>query len=245
MNKAYSALSKVYETLMDGDDYRRWADRLITLLNENVSSGAFGYDLACGSGYFTRAIKRAGYDVVGVDISEEMLTEAKKLCAKENLNVEFLRQDMTCLKSFKKADFLTCINDGVNYLSPERLKKAFKTFFSRLGDGGALLFDFSTEYKLRGVIGDNMFGEDYDDLSYLWFNKLYDDRVEMELSVFTRVGELFEKREESHVQYIHTLSFMEKSLKEAGFISVKSCAFGGGEILSDTQRIEIIATKKR
>ena len=141
---AYSALAKVYERLMDGETYAKWAERIVGLLEEN-SCGSLGFDLACGSGYFTRAIKRAGYDVTGVDISEEMLTEAKRLCDKENLRIDFLRQDMTCLKSFNKVDFLTVVNDGVNYLSPEKLKKAFTAFYKQLKVEGVLIFDFSTE----------------------------------------------------------------------------------------------------
>ena len=150
---------------------------------------------------------------------------------------------MTCLKSFNKVDFLTIVNDGVNYSSPEDLKRAFKAFYKTLNVGGVLFFDFSTEYKLRNVIGNNLFAEDYDDLTYVWFNKLCDTYIEMDLSVFLKVGDLYEKREESHVQYIHTLDFMVDSLKEVGFADVKPSAFLGGEIAPDPLRIEILAVK--
>ena len=142
MNEAYSALSAVYEKLVDDQTYKKWADWVVKLLEEN-SPGQLGYDLACGSGYFTRAEKKAGYDVIGVDICPEMLVEAKRLASKEKLNITFLRQDMTCLKSFNKVDFITIINDGVNYLSPERLKKAFDAVNKQLKKGGVFIFDFS------------------------------------------------------------------------------------------------------
>jgi len=242
MEKAYSALSAVYERLTADDDYRKWAEHVVDVLDKNAQ-GPLGFDLACGSGYFTRAEKRAGYDVTGVDVSEEMLVEAQNACLKDGINISFLRQDMTCLKSFNKVDFLTIINDGVNYVSPERLKKAFTAFYKQLKVEGILFFDFSTEYKLRNVIGNNMFGEDYDDLTYLWFNKLSGDTIEMDISLFTRVGEFYEKREERHVQYIHTLEFIVSSLKAAGFKDVRANAFMGGIITPETQRIEILAVK--
>ena len=242
MNEAYSALSAVYEKLVDDQTYKKWAEWIVTLLEEN-SPGPLGYDLACGSGYFTRAEKRAGYDVTGVDICEEMLVEAKKLSLKEKLNITFLRQDMTCLKSFNKVDYITVINDGVNYLSPERLKKAFEAIIKQLKKGGVLIFDFSTEYKLRNIIGDNMFGEDREDISYLWFNKLCGDRIEMDLTVFTKCGDLYKKEEESHVQYIHTLDFILGSLKAVGFKEIEFCRLFGGTVTPETDRIVITAVK--
>ena len=242
MKKAYTVLSKVYERLTAGEQYEKWALHVVDVLNNNAV-GKFGFDLACGSGYFTRAEKRAGYNVTGVDISEEMLTEAQRTAGEEGLNIPFTKQDMVNFRTFEKADFLTIINDGVNYVPPERLKKAFKNFYRQLNKGGVLFFDFSTEYKLRNIIGNNMFGEDYDDLTYLWFNRLIDGHIEMDLSIFVKKGDLFEKREESHIQYIHTLGFMTDSLKAAGFENITANAFFGGEIKSDAERIEILAVK--
>ena len=162
MNEAYTALSKVYERLIADDRYKKWANHVVEVLDGNTK-GKFGFDLACGSGYFTRAIKKAGYKVTGVDISADMLSQAQLIAGKENLNIPFMKQDMTSFKSFEKADFLTIINDGVNYVSPERLEKAFASFYKNLNVGGVLFFDFSTEYKLKNIIGDNLFGEDYDE----------------------------------------------------------------------------------
>ena len=242
MNRAYTALSKVYERLVADSLYEKWAMHVVDVLNANAQ-GKTGFDLACGSGYFTRAVKRAGYDVTGVDISAEMLTEAQTLAAKENLKIPFLNQDMTALKSFDKVDFLTVINDGVNYVSPEKLKKAFKSFHSRLKPQGVLFFDFSSEYKLRNIIGDNMFAEDYDDMTYLWFNRLIDGHIEMDITVFTKKGDLYERRDESHTQYIHTLDFILDALNVAGFSKVTASAFSGEEITPVAERIEILAVR--
>ena len=242
MNQAYTALSKIYERLVADSLYEKWAGHVVDVLNANAQ-GKTGFDLACGSGYFTRAVKRAGYDVTGVDISAEMLTQAQTLVAKESLKIPFLKQDMTALKSFDKVDFLTIINDGVNYVAPDKLKKAFSTFYGRLKPQGVLFFDFSTEYKLREIIGDNMFAEDYDDMTYLWFNRLIGGHIEMDITVFTKKGDLYEKRDESHTQYIHTLDFMVSALNGAGFSKVTASGFLGEEITPHTERIEILAVR--
>ncbi len=240
-NKAYSVLSKIYDRLME-DVQINWANHIVELLNANAK-GHTGLDLACGSGYFTRAIKRNGYDVTGVDISPEMLTLAQELSSKERLNINYLNQDISKLKVFKKVDFLTIINDGVNYIDPESLQKAFKAFYASLVPSGVLIFDFSSEYKLKNVIGNNLFGEDYEDFSYLWFNKLYENKIEMDLTIFTKVGDLYKKEEETHIQYIHSLDFILNSLKKAGFTKISVNGVIDGFIDEKTQRMEIVAVK--
>ncbi len=240
--KAYVCLSTVYEKLQSGLLYEKWGERVISILKENAK-GKVGIDLACGSGHFTILEKKAGFQVTGVDNCIEMLQIAEQNASKENLKIDFLRQDMTCLKTFQKVDFVTIINDGVNYVDKIGLKKAFKSVYSALNKGGIFAFDFSTRYKLENIIGNNLFGEDYEDLAYLWFNKLVGDTVEMDISLFIKKGEMFEKQEEEHVQYIHDLEFIEELLKSVGFKSVSACAHFGGKIEKTTERIEILAIK--
>ena len=242
IEKAYSALSTVYENLICDDDYLAWAEMVVETIKNNAN-GTIGLDLACGSGYFTRALKRAGFKVTGVDVSPEMLTVAKQKCQQEGLNVEFLCQDVKKLKSFQKVDFVTIINDGVNYLSAKDLEKALKAIKSALKPNGLLFFDFSTEYKLRHVLGNNLFGEDREDVTYLWFNTLNDDSVKMDLSFFFKDGDKYIKREETHLQYIHTLTDILNLLEKLGYKSVIAQKHMGGEIKNDTQRIQIIAKR--
>ncbi len=242
MNKAYSALAQVYESLITDDEYRAWADYVVQKLNTETF-GKKGVDCASGSGFFTRALKRGGFNVSGMDLSQEMLTEAISLSAKEGLSIQFRQGDMSTFKSFEKLDFITVINDGVNYLPPKKLEKAFKAFYNSLKIGGVLFFDFSSEYKLRNVIANNMFGEDADDCSYLWFNSLKENSIEMDLSVFIKEGDKYVKKEEEHVQYIYTLDDMVKMLEKCGYKSIIAENHMGGEVRDNSLRIQITAKK--
>lgn len=242
MLKPYSALAEIYEKVMDGEDYKRWADYLLSLVKSNVK-GNIGLDMACGSGYFTRALKKNGYSVTGVDSSEEMLDEALRISRKEGLDIPFIKGDMATFKNFGKVDFITVVNDGINYLPPEKILKTFKHFNSLLRSGGVLLFDISTEYKLKTVIGDNLFAEDEEDLTYLWFNKLSGDKVDMDISVFVREGEVYTKKEESQTQYIHTIAFLTDCLHKSGYKPVIVTNHLGGEVKSDSLRVQFVAIK--
>ena len=241
--EAYSALARYYEYLMDNCDYEKWSQYVCgeVLKYAPIKNGA---DCACGSGYFTRALKKAGCSVFGSDVSEEMLTAAKNVSLAEGLNIEYRLQDMTKFKSFTDLGFITVINDGINYLSPSGFIKAVKAFRSALMRGGFLLFDISSEYKLKNVIGNNMFGEDLDDLTYLWFNTLYEDRVKMELTVFARDGEIYKREDETHVQYVRSVESVRSTLTDNGFEIIEICGKNGEKLTETSERINFLARRK-
>lgn len=241
-DSAYAALAPFYEELSI-EDYSGWGDFAVELVKKYAACKK-GADAACGSGYFTRFLKKHGYDVYGCDISDEMLTQAAKTAADEGVNVKFIRQDLAKFKSAEKLGFVTVINDGFNYLDGEKLKRAFKAVRSSLVGGGALIFDISSEYKLRNVIGNNVFCYDGDDVSYIWFNRLNADSVTMELSVFESMGGLYKKREEVHTQYIHNQDFILNALKDSGFKIEFICGALGEKLTDTSERIVFVAVKE-
>lgn len=241
MSNAYDSLAKYYESIIT-DDYDGWGEFVLGLCKK-YSTGKNGVDAACGTGYFTRLLAKNGYKVVGTDVNANMLAEAKRLSLAEGLNIEYLILDLTKFEGLKKLGFVTVINDGFNYLEPKKVKRAFKSIYSSLEKGGVLIFDISSEYKLRNVLGNQVYGEDGDDLTYIWFNTLYSDRVEMDLSFFERRGDVYVKSEESHVQYILSEEFIVKSLEECGYEILFKCGPLGEKLTPESQRITFVAKK--
>ena len=242
----FSAIADFYEYSMQTNcDYKMWAQYVLNRIKsfKEPSVSVKGIDVACGTGYFTRVLKKAGYDVCGCDLSPEMLTFAKQKCADEKLVIPFYVQDMTNLKSFEKVDFITVINDGINFLPPKKISKAFLSFAKCLKKGGILHFDISSEYKLKNIIANETFCEDDENYSYIWFNKLFEDRVQMDMSVFIKKGELYEKRESSLTEYIYSADFLLDALKNAGF-KVAFCEGALGETFTNTsERFNVTAVK--
>lgn len=241
MKKPYSALGGAFEYLNDDCGYEQWSQYLIEKLRAlGVREGARGADAGCGNGYFTRAFKSAGFDVVGVDISTEMLSAAMRLSLEKGQRIEFLLGDITKLNLNFKCDFITAVNDCINYVPQAKLVSAFKRVNRNLRRGGAFIFDISSAYKLRNVLGNNLFAEDRGDIAYTWFNSLKDDRVEMDITVFKLRGDgLYERSDEEQTQYIHEKDSVLCALGEAGF-SVSTEGHLGG---SDDQRINFLCTK--
>lgn len=240
MNRPYSALGSWFEYLNDDCGYSEWSQYLIKKLR-SLGAGLRGVDIGCGNGYFTRALYKAGYDVCGVDISPQMLSEAKRKAAEEGVTCEFLLGDITKLKMNGKRDFAVAVNDCLNYVPKNKLKTAFARINALLNRGGVFLFDVSTEYKLRCVLGDNLFGEDREELSYLWFNRQTADGVVMDLTFFVRCADgSYRRYDERHEQFAHSEAEILTALKEAGFGNVETEGHLGG---SKEQRIGFIARK--
>ena len=239
----FASIAEFYDYSMRNNcDYEGWANYLINLISKKVLNGSEGLDLGCGSGYFTRALKRAGYLVTGIDISSEMLTSAQNITAKENLFIPYMIGDITSLKFFKKVDFITAINDAFNCIPDEKLEKSFKIIASLLKPGGIFHFDVSSEYKLREIIANNTFCEDDDDYSYIWFNSLHSDRVIMDMSVFLRQGDRYIKRESTLTEFIHKKERLLYLLEKTGF-SILQIDGDMGEFNECSHRINITAKK--
>ena len=217
MANSYSALGRWFEYLNNDCGYEEWSQYLINKL-KSLGAGAHGVDIGCGNGYFTRALARAGYSVSGIDISPEMLNKAKAISLKEGICAEFLLGDITKLKLNARTDFAVAVNDCLNYVPQSKLKTAFARVHSCLKKGGAFVFDISPAYKIKNVLGNNVFAEDRDEVTYIWFNTLHSDRVVFDITVFSRNADgSYTRGDERHIQYIHEEQDVVSALESAGF----------------------------
>lgn len=236
---SYSKLADHYNKLIDCD-YDKWSQFLIM----HGCKGR-GVDLACGTGNVTFRLAEAGCTVVGFDVSSEMLSVAESQ-KKKIANPTFRRQSMTEFCAEKGQDFVTCVCDGVNYVGAKGAKETFRRVFDCLKDGGVFIFDISSEYKLKHVLGNGFFYEDGDELTYLWTNSLKKDRVVMELAFFVKEGDVYRRFDERHVQFIHTAEQLQTALKEVGFEKIS--LFDGyreARPKANSQRIVFCAQKQR
>lgn len=237
--KAYSAIAGNYDYLQKDYDYDLWSQYVIEKLS-NVPNKT-GVDVGAGTGLITRALADAGYVVTGTDVSYEMLNYATTVT---DGKIPFIYQKAENFSGFSSLGFVTAVNDVVNYLTKANAVKFFKKVYSSLVKGGVLMFDVSSEYKLKNVIGNNTFTCEDEKVSYIWNNYLSGDKVYMDLSVFTLNDDgNYSRSDESHVQYVHTKDFITSTLKEIGF-SVKVEGEYGKRLSATTNRLTFICLKK-
>ncbi len=225
---AYEALAGIYDALMDDIDYDAWAAYYLELIRRAGVEPRRICDCACGTGSMSVRFAARGLRVTGVDLSGEMLERAQAKARLNGVQAMFVRQDICDLKLPRPVDALVCACDGVNYLlDDERLAAFFDSAHEALRPGGVLAFDISSAYKLERMLGDGFFGEERDDVAYLWSNR-FDPRertVTMDLTFFVREkDELFRRFAEVHVQKAHDAGHLTDLLRGHGFREIR--AFG-------------------
>ena len=239
--EAYAHLAHWFEYLNDDCDYEKWSQYLIAKLS--AFSLEKGLDVGCGGGWFTRAFQKQGYQMTGLDVSAEMLDFAQQTALKEGVRSEYILGDITKIKLPKRFDFATAINDCFNYVPKNKFKTAIKNVSSALKKGGLLLFDVSSERKIREKIANTVCADDRDDVTYLAFNKQEVDGVTMDVTLFVkRPDGAFERMDETHRQYIYTEQEITSALEENGFEIL--CVEGHlGEDKATSDRLCFLARK--
>ena len=178
-------------------------------------------DLGCGTGTLTELLYAKGYDMIGVDSSEEMLLKAMEKKEKFGSEILYLCQDMRDLDLYSTVGTVVSVCDSVNYLlEDDEVESVFSLVNNYLYKGGLFIFDFNTVYKYEKVIGDTTIAENRDACSFIWENYYHgQERInEYDLTIFAREGEggLFRRFTETHLQRGYTLDEMLGFVERAG-----------------------------
>ncbi len=177
-------------------------------------------DLGCGTGTLTELLYQKGYDMIGVDYSEEMLGIALEKKESSGSEILYLCQDMRELDLYSTVGTVVCVCDSVNYLlENEEVEETFALVNNYLYPGGLFIFDFNTVYKYEKVIGDAVIAENRDACSFIWENYYHgEERLnEYDLTIFVQEeGELFRRFTETHFQRGYTLEEMKGFVEKAG-----------------------------
>ena len=205
---AYEALAAFYDKYMDDVDYENWSNYIISILEKygpKINSDSKIIDLACGTAELTCKLNdNIATDIIAVDNSEEMLIIAAEKAKKYNADITFYCQDIININMAFMADAIICTCDGVNYLHPKNIPGFFRSVFDLLNDGCVFTFDISSSYKLINLLGNNTIAEDRGDSAFIWENTLFDDYVQIDLSIFKQEYEdRYIKLEEQQIQHIY------------------------------------------
>lgn len=243
--EAYTDFARVYDTFMDDTPYQEWADFLAALIEKyGISKPAdrrdsvrecsgqeekalemernLVLDLGCGTGTLTELLYRKGYDMIGIDNSEEMLNIAMEKKEKTNSEILYLCQDMRDLDLYSTIGTVISVCDSINYLlEDEEILDTFRLINNYLYPGGIFIFDFNTVYKYETVIGDTTIAENREECSFIWENFYHGKEHinEYDLTVFVKEEddrELFRRFCETHYQRGYTPDEMREFVKQSG-----------------------------
>ena len=245
--EAYTEFAQVYDRFMDNVPYEAWCEGISKILTEHGISEGLVLDLGCGTGTMTRLLRQKGYDMIGVDNSEEMLGEAMEKRAESGHEILYLEQDMREFELYGTVKAIVSICDSMNYITEdEDLLEVFKLVNNYIDPEGVFIFDLNTVYKYEKILGEQTIAENREDASFIWDN-YYDEEEqinEYDLALFIPEGKdgLYRKYEEVHYQRAYELELVKELLEKAGMEFVTAYdAFTKNPVNEKSERIYVIA----
>lgn len=243
--EAYTDFALVYDTLMDNTPYKEWCERIKDILQKYGIENELVLDLGCGTGTLTELLAKEGYDMIGIDYSQEMLARAMEKREESGQQILYLLQDMREFELYGTVKAIVSVCDSLNYLLDEEdVIETFRLVNNYLDPKGLFVFDFNTVYKYKEVIGDATIAENREDCSFIWENYYHeeDEINEYEVTFFIKEGELFRRFEETHYQRGYTPQQMKDFLAKAGLEFVMMAdSDTGKEVTPESERIYMIA----
>ncbi|MFV0519203.1 MAG: class I SAM-dependent DNA methyltransferase [Lachnospirales bacterium] len=244
----YNNFAKVYDSFMVDTPYDDWISFLEKIWKNYNLNPKLILDLGCGTGTLTQKLAKK-YDMIGIDLSEEMLTFARDKNDKEKTKVLYLQQDMCEFELYGTVDSIYCLCDGINYLTEkEDVIETFKLCNNYLNPKGLLIFDLNTEYKFKNVYGNNVFADNTEVGSYIWINEYDEDEkinvYDVNFFVLDENTSMYEKFDEYHEEKAYSLDEIKEMLALANLDFVKACDINFNDITETTERMYIIAQER-
>lgn len=244
---AYEAFAGVYDAFNEDADY----DALFRYVTDTLSKYGIDKgivaDLGCGTGELTLMLASVGYDMIGVDLSSEMLSVLREKAAEmQQEGVLLLCQDLTKLDLYGTVRAAISTFDTFNHIGPyENFSQAVSRASLFIEPGGVMLFDMNTPYKHEKILADHVYEIEADDAYCVWRNS-YDakqktTRIDLEITY----PDLEEKDTESFLEYAYSLDEIRDACKKAG-LRIEEIVDGEsfGPLRSDSARYFITAVKE-
>lgn len=247
MAGGYTVLPAFYDFLGKHPDYARYAEAMLcAYARYGAKESGLTLDLACGTGKLTVELLERGADVIGVDLSPEMLNVARENCAKKGFAPLLLCQDMKELDLYGTVDLAICATNSLNYLEKnEELHRVFSLVHNFLTPGGLFFFDVDSLYKFETLYGENSYVFETDDCFCAWQND-YDRRsktCDFYLDIFEkRPNGMYKRSSETQRQKYFSENLIEKTLKNVGFeLLFKGGDYNGGDLFPTAPDIFYLA----
>ncbi len=246
---SYGIFSSVYDILTENVQYEKIADKICSLLHKNSVNGGLLLDLGCGTGTLSFLLENKGFDVIGVDASEDMLMVANEKKYEESSNAMFLCQRAEDLDLFGTIDCAVSCLDTINHIDTiEKVKKAIEKVSLFMNMGGIFIFDMNTPYKHENILGNNTFIYDMDEVYCAWQNS-YDKEnatthIDLDFFIKNEDDECYERYSESFCEYAYEPKEILLTLEKCGFEILGTYDDYSDNLTNDeTQRITVVAKK--
>jgi SAM-dependent methyltransferase len=221
--RTFDECAVFYDGLTAHHDYDHWTTVLEGAAIRHGLKGKRLLDLACGTGKSFLPMLERGYEVTACDISDPMLEHARRKC---DGRAAIRKADMRDLPDLGRFDFVTCIDEPLNYLlSKAEVRRAFRSAAGCLAEGGVYLFDLNTLHTYRSIFAACDCYES-DGWLFVWRGEgdgrtAPDRKATVMIEAFgPNGGEGWRRISNRHVQRHYTHEFVVDALASAGLTCV-------------------------
>lgn len=217
---SYSRFAQYYDQLTKNISYSKRAEYFNKIIEKFGGEKGILLDLACGTGSLSEEFSKIGFDVIGIDKSQEMLTIALEKKFTSGLPIQYLSQDMTKLDMFGTIDITISALDGLNHLSTiDDVKKTFERVSLFTSPNGLFIFDVNTTYKHKKILANNTFVYDMENVYCVWQNTYFDKdcKILINLDFFEKDGNVYFRSQEDFCEYAFDTKTLDDALTSSGF----------------------------
>lgn len=213
---SYADFAYLYDMLTDDVNYTARADYIESLFADFMDrKPKLIADIGCGTGTMCKILNERGYDMIGIDSSEEMLSVARD---KSDPDILYLEQNMTEFELYGTVDVILCLLDSFNYLTEDGdAQKFFALAKNYLDPGGILIFDINTPHKFENIFADNIYTYENDKIFYTWENDFDGKICEFYLNFFVDDGcGKYSRITEQHFERCYQIDELKADIESAG-----------------------------
>lgn len=221
MTNHYQKFATVYDAIMDDSLYDKWLSFSLRHFPKNKKKLL---ELACGTGIQSLKFAKAGFEVTGLDLSDDMLKIARKRARKAHVNVTFKKGNMLDLSNMDYYDLVTCYSDSICYMTDEiEVACVFQQVYDCLNEKGVFIFDVHSTYQTDIVFPGYSYHDNAEDFAMVWdtYSDMEPHSVVHELTFFFKNEDgRFTRYDEIHEERTYPLSTYRLLLSQTGFTSV-------------------------
>lgn len=243
---SYQTFAYLYDELTQNVEYEKRCDYILSFFEKNGIKSGTVLDLACGTGSMSIPFMKKGYNIIGLDYSEEMLEIASNRLSEAGNNFSLLKAKMQEFELSEKIGACICCLDSINHLNNiDDVQATFKNVYDSLNNNGLFVFDVNTVYKHNEILADNTFVFDEDDYYLVWDNEAVDDRtVRILLDMFLFNGENYDRSSEEFEETAYSVEELSTWLKNSGFVDIKIYdELSYDEPKNDSERLYFVCKK--